>query len=156
MSLSFSTIEGFVSFKLMSFLDAFQVRPRKTPPLTLFIVFIILSSQLFAVGLLIMTLAPSYSTFGSQTFCNGPLVNGIRSCLNNPNSIIICGLDSPSDICTVNVHARNMHRLMYNFSSVSSFLFYGQWLFLASAVIYPLWTVSKKVTKFLEVVHSLH
>ncbi|KAF8924351.1 hypothetical protein BGZ47_004071, partial [Haplosporangium gracile] len=82
---------------------------------------------------LTMAVAPEYSMFGSQKYCNNTVpIGGSLDCSNAPALIIRCHVGAPPDLCTPTVTSKTVLQVL-SASPILGVAFYSaQWAFLAS------------------------
>ncbi|KAF9101111.1 putative lysosomal cobalamin transporter [Mortierella sp. GBA35] len=62
---------------------------------------------------LTMAVAPEYSMFGSQRYCNNTIpIGGNLDCSNTPTLIISCHVSAPSDLCTPTVTSKTVLQVL--------------------------------------------
>lgn len=127
----------------------FQLQPSRTKPQGLLMSTVMLTLTVLAINYAItMLLAPQYSHYGGQRYCDHTLIGSgyLRSCKNNPELIRTCDEQAPQDICTPTVVSTFVNRLTLNFPFFGAFAFWAQFAFLGFFIIVLLtglvWTPS--------------
>ncbi|KAF9144773.1 putative lysosomal cobalamin transporter [Mortierella sp. GBA39] len=81
---------------------------------------------------LTMAVAPEYSMFGGQKYCNNTIpIGGSLDCSTTPTLIIRCHVGAPADLCTPTVTSKTVLQVL-SASPILGVAFYSaQWAFLA-------------------------
>jgi LMBR1 domain-containing protein 1 len=129
-------------------LKIFAIRKGHTSPQALLMGTVMLTLISLATSYsLAMMVAPQYTHFGPQTFCDRPLRHPTDQpdCSTNQNRIRPCSEASTSqaaaNVCTPSVGSRFLDRITVNFSFFGAITFWAQFFFLA---IYLLVLMRKK------------
>jgi LMBR1 domain-containing protein 1 len=116
----------------------FQIRKGRSPPQALLIATVMLSLIALAISYSItMIVAPQYSIYGPQTFCqNQPRHPGEQpDCSKHPELVKPCSELSQSnmagDICTPSVVSTFLNRITLNYPFFGDLYFWAQFAFLA-------------------------
>lgn len=118
-------------------LRIFQIRKGHTSPQALLMATVMLTLMALAFNYAIaMLVAPQYSHWGPQTYCNRKLLPGADQpdCTNHKNAIIPCTEKSRTDaaraVCTPSVMGSFLDRISVNFSFFGVVDFWAQFGFL--------------------------
>ncbi|KAG0242340.1 hypothetical protein B0O80DRAFT_494102 [Mortierella sp. GBAus27b] len=76
------------------------------------------------------TVAPDYSMFGSQKYCNHTIAATKRDCSDYPTLIIPCHIGAPEGLCTPTVTSSLILKIILGTPALGIALYYTQWLFL--------------------------
>ncbi|KAI9277765.1 hypothetical protein BY458DRAFT_432763 [Sporodiniella umbellata] len=87
-------------------------------------------------------LAPGYTHFGNQVYCNHTQ-GGQRNCTERIDKIFPCDIWAPIEICTPTVTSTLIDRMLLNSPFLASLFYYGQWLFMLSFLLGCLMALSK-------------
>ncbi|ORZ07018.1 hypothetical protein BCR41DRAFT_360490 [Lobosporangium transversale] len=79
---------------------------------------------------LTMTVAPDYSMFGSQKYCNHTITNSTRDCSDYPTLIIPCHIGAPIELCTPTVTSSIVLKIILGTPGLGIAFYYTQWLLL--------------------------
>lgn len=119
----------------------FRIRKGQTSPNAMLMATVLLTLMTLAMNYaLAMVVAPSYSTFGPQMYCDLPLANGTTGdCSQHKSAIKPCSERSGSDaaklVCTPTVLSTFLNRIMANFPYFGVVIFYTQFAFLGIFLI---------------------
>lgn len=119
----------------------FRIRKGQTSPNAMLMATTLLTLMTLAMNYaLAMVVAPSYSTFGPQMYCDLPLANGTTGdCSHHKSAIKPCSERSGSDaaklVCTPTVLSTFLNRIMANFPYFGAVIFYAQFAFLGIFLI---------------------
>ena len=120
-------------------LPIFQIRKGHTSPQALLMATVMLTLISLAINYsLAMMVAPQYSHFGPQTFCDHPLRHPGEQpdCSDHPNHIIRCTEYTENvaakNVCTPSVASTFLDRATANFSFFGIIDFWAQFVFLGS------------------------
>ncbi|KAF1351151.1 hypothetical protein BDV97DRAFT_376708 [Delphinella strobiligena] len=120
----------------------FRIRPHHTSPQAMLMATVLLTLMVFALNYAIaMMVAPQYSTFGPQTFCDRPLHHGDQQpdCSEHHKAIRPCTEDSDNPVaamvCTPSVVSTFLNRVAINFPFFGVFDFWAQFAFLGIFMI---------------------
>ncbi|KAG2208519.1 hypothetical protein INT47_010215 [Mucor saturninus] len=114
----------------------FKIRKGATAPQGLLVTALLLTLSLLALNYtMTTTVAPGYTHFGSQVYCNQTLVNGHRDCTDHNELIVRCDVFGPTDICTPTVSSTMIDRIIVNTPFFGIFFYYSQWVFLVVFLI---------------------
>ncbi|ORE15936.1 hypothetical protein BCV71DRAFT_25187 [Rhizopus microsporus] len=112
----------------------YRIKKRSTAPQGLFCVAILLTFSLLALTYSITSvIAPGYTHFGSQVYCNHT-EGGRRDCSYN-NKIVPCDIWAPLEICTPTVTSTIIDRITLNTPIFGLILYYAQWIFLVTFIL---------------------
>lgn len=118
-------------------LKIFAIRKGHTSPQALLMATVMLTLISLATSYAIaMMVAPQYTHYGPQTFCDRPLTHPTDQpdCSTNHNHIRSCSEASTSqaaaNVCTPSVGSRFLDRISVNFSFFGAVTFWAQFVFL--------------------------
>ncbi|KAI9253609.1 hypothetical protein BY458DRAFT_521705 [Sporodiniella umbellata] len=112
----------------------YRIRRRATAPQGLLITTLLSTLGLLAfVYTFTSTLAPGYTHFGSQVYCNY-LEGEERDCTGREEEIIPCDIYGPADICTPTTTSVLLDRISLNTPLFGWVYYYSQWAFLVTFV----------------------
>ncbi|KAF8937091.1 hypothetical protein BGZ58_003273 [Dissophora ornata] len=83
---------------------------------------------------LTMSVAPDYSMFGSQKYCNYTLATE-RDCTDYPELIIPCHVGAPEDLCTPTVTSSIIVKIVLGTPALGIAFFYAEWMFLLTFLV---------------------
>lgn len=122
-------------------LKIFAIRKGHTSPQALLMATVMLTLISLATSWAIaMMVAPQYTHYGPQTFCDRPLAHPTDQpdCSTNRNSIRSCSEASTSqaaaNVCTPSVGSRFLDRISVNFSFFGGVTFWAQFVFLGMMI----------------------
>lgn len=121
-------------------LRLFDIRKGHTSPQAMLMATVMLTLLALAINYaLAMMVAPQYSHFGPQTFCNHKIRPGEQpDCSNHPNHIEPCteATDNPAarNVCTASVASTFLDRITVNFSFFGIIDFWAQFFFLGKHI----------------------
>ncbi|KAF9201178.1 hypothetical protein BGZ49_008600, partial [Haplosporangium sp. Z 27] len=93
---------------------------------------------------LTMSVAPEYSMFGSQKYCNHTIpATGTRDCSDQPLLIIPCHIGAPSDLCVATVTSTIILKIIAATPSLGIAFFYLQWGFIAVFILALLFNLAR-------------
>ncbi|CAO3681861.1 unnamed protein product [Rhizopus stolonifer] len=110
----------------------YRIKKHSTAPQGL-----ILTATVLMISLLTLTytitseLAPGYTHFGSQVYCNHTQ-GGKRDCTYHADKIYPCDIWAPAEICTPTVTSTLVDRMVLDTPFIGLILYYSQWIFLVS------------------------
>lgn len=125
-------------------LRIFQIRKGHTSPQAMLIATVMLTLIALAINYaMAMLIAPQYSHYGPQTFCDHtPATPGAQpDCSNHPNHIIPCS-ENPEhaaaarNVCTPSVASTFLDRITVNYSFFGGVDFWAQFVFLGECCCY--------------------
>lgn len=119
-------------------LTLFRIRPGHTSPQALLIATVLLTLMVLALNYsLAMLVAPTYATFGAQTFCDRPARHPDEApdCTNHSNAVRLCRENSDNPLaaaraCTPTVISTFLNRATTNFQLFGLVDFFAQFAFL--------------------------
>ncbi|KAI8600260.1 hypothetical protein EDD21DRAFT_281834, partial [Dissophora ornata] len=129
-----ATIKGIISIGIrLLCVNLYKFRQAATEPQGLLAATMLLMLSLAGLSYtLTMSVAPEYSMFGSQKYCNYTMpVIGTRDCSKDLSFIIPCHVGAPSDLCVATVTSTTILKTILATPSFGIAFFYLQWLFLA-------------------------
>jgi LMBR1 domain-containing protein 1 len=134
-----SSVAGIASIGIrFLWVRLFEIRKGRSPPQALLIATVMLSLIALAVNYSItMLVAPQYSIYGPQTFCqNLPKHPGEQpNCTKHPELVKPCSelsrSDASGDVCTPSVVSTFLNRVTLNFPFFGALDFWAQFAFLA-------------------------
>ncbi|KAI8050993.1 hypothetical protein BDF22DRAFT_694291 [Syncephalis plumigaleata] len=111
----------------------YRIKAHRTAPQGLLLSAILLMVSLLALNYTMTTVvAPQYTQFGSQHYCNHTIATGVRDCTDYPQLIIPCDVEGPVDICTPTVLSTFIYRIIVSLPTMGILFFNAQWVFLAT------------------------
>ncbi|KAI1315950.1 hypothetical protein EDD11_010588 [Mortierella claussenii] len=131
--LFWATTKGVISIGIrLLWINLYKFRRHATQPQGLLAGTMLLMLSLAGLSyILTMSVAPEYSMFGSQRYCNNTLpVTGTRDCSKTPALIIPCHVGAPPKLCTATVTSLAIVQVILATPSLGIAFFYLQWLFL--------------------------
>ncbi|KAL0935242.1 lysosomal cobalamin transporter (LMBR1 domain containing 1) [Colletotrichum truncatum] len=113
----------------------FQIRKGRTAPQALLIATVMLALIILAINYAIANMvAPQYSIYGTQTYCNAPHHAGeTPNCKDRPDYLIQCseGLDVEAlKVCTPSVMSEFLNRITITWPFFGALDFWAQFVFL--------------------------
>ena len=133
----FSSVIGIATIGIrFLWLRLFDIRKGRTSPQAMLMATVMLTLIALAINYsLAMMVAPQYSHFGSQKFCNHRALPGEQpDCSTHPNHIIPCTeiptYSSATNVCTPSVASTFLDRITINFSFFGIVEFWAQFFFL--------------------------
>jgi len=115
----------------------FEIRKSHTSPQAILLATVLLTLMTLAIQYsLAMMLAPQYSHYGPQTFCDHPVQPGKQpDCSDHPNHIRACSekarnQGAATNVCTPSVISTFLDRMTLNFSFFGIIDFWAQFAFL--------------------------
>ncbi|KAF9577669.1 hypothetical protein BGW38_006981, partial [Lunasporangiospora selenospora] len=130
--LFWATTKGIISIGIrFLWVHLYQFRKAATPPQGLLAATMLLMFSIAGLGYsLIMSVAPEYSMFGSQKYCNNTIALGTRDCSSNQDAIIPCHIGAPLELCTPTVTSGLFFRIVIATPMLGVAFYYLQWAFL--------------------------
>ncbi|EGP87403.1 unnamed protein product [Zymoseptoria tritici ST99CH_3D1] len=132
-----ATVVGIASIGIrFLWVSLFRIRKGQTTPNAMLMATVLLTLMTLALNYsLAMIVAPSYATFGPQTYCDRPAEYGLQpNCTNHHSAIKPCSerSDNPSAklVCTPSVLSTFLNRITANFPYFGVVTFYAQFAFL--------------------------
>ncbi|KAM3578990.1 hypothetical protein VKS41_008526 [Umbelopsis sp. WA50703] len=131
-----ATMTGIITMGVrFLWVQLYRIQKRATAPQGLMCCTILLTLSLLALNYtLTAVVAPGYSHFGSQVYCNSTM-DHIRNCSGKPDLIVPCDIYAPTDICTPTVVSTIIDRIIINTPFFGMFFYYSQWAFLTIFVL---------------------
>jgi LMBR1 domain-containing protein 1 len=134
-----SSIAGIASIGIrFLWVRLFEIRKGHSPPQALLMATVMLSLIVLAVNYSItMIVAPQYSIYGPQTFCQNPPKHPGEQpdCSHHPELVKPCSelsrSDVSGDVCTPSVVSTFLNRVTLNFPFLGALAFWAQFAFLA-------------------------
>ncbi|OZJ05692.1 hypothetical protein BZG36_01412 [Bifiguratus adelaidae] len=128
----FATVSGLLHIGVrFMWITLYKIRKAATQPQALLFGTVLMMLSLLALNYtLTMVVAPEYSHFGNQKFCNHT-DNGARDCTKYPELIVPCDITAPPDICTPTVVSTLINRISLNIPLFGVIFYYAQWVFIA-------------------------
>lgn len=136
-----STISGVVRLGIrILWVKLFAIKKGSTAPQGLLLACVLLMISLMALQFGVSVLAPQYSAFGNQRFCNNTIVDPItnstrRDCSEHPELIVPCAISAPGYICTPTVLSITIASITYNQPTTAWLLHLSQWIFCAAFTV---------------------
>ncbi|KAF9578347.1 hypothetical protein BGW38_005899, partial [Lunasporangiospora selenospora] len=97
---------------------------------------------------LTMAVAPDYSMFGSQKYCNHTIaLTNERDCHDYPTLIVPCHIGAPSDLCTPTVTSGYILGIILATPVLGIAFYYLQWLFLLAFLFALIWNLVRGFIK---------
>lgn len=134
----FSSVIGIATIGIrFLWLRLFDIHKGRTSPQAMLMASVILTLITLAINYsLAMMVAPQYSHYGAQKFCDLAALPGQQpDCSNDPNRIIPCTeiTENPSArmVCTASVASTFLDRITVNFSFFGIIDFWAQFFFLS-------------------------
>ncbi|KAF9337411.1 hypothetical protein BG006_004846 [Podila minutissima] len=126
-----ATTKGIISIGIrFLWVHLYKFRQAATPPQGLLAATMLLMLSLAGLGYsLTMSVAPDYSMFGSQKYCNHTIITG-RECGDYPALIIPCHIGAPKELCTPTVTSGFILKIVLVTPALGIAFYYTQWLFL--------------------------
>lgn len=119
----FCTLSGIVRIGVrFLWVHLYNIRPRQTPPQGLLLTSVILMLALLVLNIEIMTLAPSYASFGTQTY----FLNGTET---------PCSITAPIENCTMSQIGVFVSQIELGTSFFGNLFFYAMWAFVLAFLI---------------------
>ncbi|KAF9429251.1 hypothetical protein BGZ76_001597, partial [Entomortierella beljakovae] len=128
-----ATTKGVISLGIrVLWVNLYEFRKAATQPQGLLAATMIMMLSLAGLGYsLTMSVAPEYSMFGSQKYCNkNTPITGSRDCSNDPDLIIPCHIDAPIGLCVPTVTSTTILKVIAANPSLGIAFFYMQWAFI--------------------------
>ncbi|KAI1316602.1 hypothetical protein EDD11_009727 [Mortierella claussenii] len=127
-----ATTKGIISIGIrFLWVHLYKIRRAATPPQGLLAATMFLMLSLAGMCYsLTMSVAPDYSMFGSQKYCNHTMTEVERDCSDYPTLIIPCHIGAPSDLCTPTVTSTIIMKIIIGTPVLGIAFYYTQWLFL--------------------------
>eukprot|EP01117_Protostelium_nocturnum_P002843 TRINITY_DN13763_c0_g1_i1.p1 TRINITY_DN13763_c0_g1~~TRINITY_DN13763_c0_g1_i1.p1 ORF type:complete len:531 (+),score=185.67 TRINITY_DN13763_c0_g1_i1:87-1679(+) len=129
-----ATLSGVVKVGIrFLWINLFSIRKGRSPPQGLLLAAVILMLSCLALNIEISSLAPTYSSFGTQTW-NEPIINSVTNQTeikyNQP-----CSMKAPRSNCTMTQIATIVNRISIRTSFFGVIYFYATWIFLICFII---------------------
>ncbi|KAG0062619.1 hypothetical protein BGZ92_006146, partial [Podila epicladia] len=126
-----ATTKGIISIGIrFLWVHLYKFRQAATPPQGLLAATMLLMLSLAGLSYsLTMSVAPDYSMFGSQKYCNHTIVTE-RDCGDYPALIIPCHIGAPKELCTPTVTSGFILKIILGTPALGIAFYYTQWLFL--------------------------
>ncbi|OAQ36123.1 hypothetical protein K457DRAFT_120267 [Linnemannia elongata AG-77] len=126
-----STTKGIISIGIrFLWVDLYRFRKAATQPQGLLAATMLLMLTLAGLSYsLTMSVAPEYSMFGSQQYCNHTVVLE-RDCSDYPALIIPCHVGAPTELCTPTVTSSIITKIILGTPVLGIAFYYMEWLFL--------------------------
>lgn len=113
----------------------YRIRRKATAPQGLLITTLFSTLGLLAFTYSITSeIAPSYTHFGSQVYCNYT-EGGVRNCTGREDEIFPCDVWAPLEICTPTVTSVLLDRITLNTPFFGLIFYYSQWIFLGAFIL---------------------
>lgn len=136
-----STAAGIVRIGIrVLWVNIFSVKKGSTAPQGLLCMSVLLLLSLVGMNYSVTILAPQYSSFGNQYYCNHTVIDAvanvtIRDCSEHKELIVPCSLSAPAEICTPTVLSLAITSVTYNSPPMGFLLYVAQWVFIGAFVI---------------------
>ncbi|KAG0251233.1 hypothetical protein BG011_007748 [Mortierella polycephala] len=130
-----ATTKGIISIGVrFLWVNLYNIRRGATQPQGLLAATMLLMLSLAGLSYtLTMSVAPDYSMFGSQTYCNHTVLDE-RDCSDYPTLIIPCHVGAPSELCTPTLTSALILKIILGTPALGIAFYYMQWLFLLTFV----------------------
>ncbi|KAF9348869.1 hypothetical protein BGX26_012757 [Mortierella sp. AD094] len=130
--LFWATTKGIISIGIrFLWINLFKIRREATQPQGLLAATMLLMLSLAGMCYtLTMSVAPDYSMFGSQKYCNLTMTVEKRDCSDYPTLIIPCHIGAPEDLCTPTVTSSFILKIILGTPALGIAFYYTQWVFL--------------------------
>ena len=125
----------------------FKIRKGKTSPQALLMATVLLALMVLAINYaLAMIVAPQYTTFGPQTYCDYPEDESETAwCIQNQDAVKPCSELSSNpnakNVCTASVVSTFLNRITINFPVFGAICFWAQFAFLGVFLITSITTL---------------
>ncbi|GFV46461.1 probable lysosomal cobalamin transporter [Trichonephila clavipes] len=119
----------------------YRIRPNRTPPQALIMLSFILMFVVLAFHILMYSVIPTYTTFGSQYYCK----DGNGTCV-----LTACTLDASPDDCVMTRGAAFVITFAYKAWIFSAIYYWMTWVFLAAFIISFIWVLIRARKSSLE------
>ncbi|KAI7869394.1 hypothetical protein BDF14DRAFT_1784551 [Spinellus fusiger] len=131
-----ATLSGVIHMGLrFLWVTLFQIKKGSTAPQGLLFFAILLTLGLLALNYTLITVvAPGYSHFGSQVYCNQTL-QAHQNCSDRQDLIVACHTSGPTDICTPTVSSILVDKITINTPFFGDIFYFSQWGFLAVFIL---------------------
>ncbi|KAI8985935.1 hypothetical protein BDB01DRAFT_741934 [Pilobolus umbonatus] len=132
----FATMMGIIHIGVkVLWATLFRIKRHSTSPQGLLIVVLIIMFGILGFNYsMVSVIAPGYSHFGNQVYCNHT-EGGRRDCSYQIDKIVPCDLWAPIEICTPTVSSTLIDRIPLNTPILGMIYFYSEWAFLLSFVL---------------------
>ncbi|KAG0047621.1 hypothetical protein BGZ83_007350 [Gryganskiella cystojenkinii] len=126
-----ATTKGIISIGIrFLWVNLYKFRHAATPPQGLLAATMLLMLSLAGLCYsLTMSVAPDYTMFGGQKYCNHTVPIG-RDCSNYPALIVPCHVGAPSELCIPTVTSGIILKIILGTPALGIAFYYTQWLFL--------------------------
>jgi LMBR1 domain-containing protein 1 len=153
---------GIVGIRFL-WLRIFQIRKGHTSPQAMLISTVMLTLMALAINYAIaMMLAPQYSHFGPQTYCDHPPIKAGAQpdCSDHPNHIRPCTevpeySSAAKNVCTPSVGSTFLNRVTVNFSFFGIVDFWAQFFFLGKSLLVPILLTLMPASRFPHCCHHV-
>ncbi|KAG0258282.1 hypothetical protein BG011_003396 [Mortierella polycephala] len=131
--LFWATTKGIISIGIrFLWVSLYTFRKGATQPQGLLVATMLLMLGLAGLTYsLTMSVAPEYSMFGSQRYCNYTTTLGSRDCSEHPSLIIPCHIDAPEEACVRTVTSDMILKIILVTPALGRDFLYMEWVFLA-------------------------
>ncbi|KAF8975781.1 hypothetical protein BGZ46_008861 [Entomortierella lignicola] len=133
----FATTKGIISIGIrFLWINLFKIRRAATQPQGLLAAAMFLMLSLTGICCsLTMSVAPNYSTFGSQKYCNHTSALEQRNCSDYPVLIVPCHIGAPEDLCTPTVTSSFVYNFILATPVLGIVFYFTQWLFMLTFIV---------------------
>ncbi|KAG0009895.1 hypothetical protein BGZ80_001956, partial [Entomortierella chlamydospora] len=130
--LFWAATKGIISIGIrFLWINLFKIRRGATQPQGLLAATMLLMLSLAGMYYsLTMSVAPDYSMFGSQKYCNLTMTLEERDCSDYPTLIVPCHIGAPEDLCTPTVTSSFILKIILGTPILGVAFYYTQWVFL--------------------------
>ncbi|KAI7817732.1 hypothetical protein BC939DRAFT_385624, partial [Gamsiella multidivaricata] len=134
-----ATTKGILTIGIrLLWVNLYKIRRAATQPQGLLAATMLLMLSLAGMCYsLTMSVAPDYSMFGSQQYCNHtiPIGAGVRDCSDYAALIIPCHVGAPEGLCTPTVTSAIILKIILGTPVLGIAFYYAQWLFLLTFIV---------------------
>ncbi|KAF9572158.1 hypothetical protein EC968_010244, partial [Mortierella alpina] len=132
-----ATTKGIISIGIrILWVNLYSFRRASTQPQGLLAATMLLMLSLAGLSYsLTMSVAPEYSMFGSQKYCNHTIPILGRDCTEYPSLIIPCHVDAPADLCVPTVTSSTILKIILATPVLGRAFYSMQWVFVGTFLL---------------------
>ncbi|KAG9321715.1 hypothetical protein KVV02_006629 [Mortierella alpina] len=132
-----ATTKGIISIGIrILWVNLYSFRRATTQPQGLLAATMLLMLSLAGLSYsLTMSVAPEYSMFGSQKYCNHTIPVVGRDCSDYPSLIIPCHIDAPAELCVLTVTSSNILKIILATPVLGRAFYSMQWIFVGTFLL---------------------
>ncbi|KAF9982380.1 hypothetical protein BGZ75_006230 [Mortierella antarctica] len=132
-----ATTKGIISIGIrILWVNLYSFRRAATQPQGLLAATMLLMLSLAGLSYsLTMSVAPEYSMFGSQKYCNHSIPVVGRDCSDYPSLIIPCHIDAPAELCVPTVTSSNILKIILATPVLGRAFYSMQWIFVGTFLL---------------------